>query len=588
MNTPPVVATERVDDVPLLFGHMQRLDVARILDAHFETHGNHQGLSLGSIVMIWLAHILSRSDHRLNRVAPWAASLQTTLNAFLAEPLRETDLTDDRLADVLRYLSDDEAWAACEAELNGHVLRVYDLETDTVRVDSTTASGYWKVTEDGIFQFGHSKDHRPDLPQVKVMLAVLDPLGMPLAVDVLPGQRNDEPLYLPIIARVRESLGRTGLLYVGDCKIGAIGNRAALEHAGDDYLCPLGLVQLPAAEVDALVTHALAQTSLVAISRPDADGEPILDEHGNLVIHAEAWETSVELTATVDGETVTWTERRIVVRSTAMQRTQTHALERRLGAAEAALADLLESRQGKSRPTTPEHATDAIAAILKQHKVEGLLDVRLDAEAHTRTIRAYGSRAAREETTYTLAIHVSRNEVAITEAIKRMGWRVYVTNRPVAQLSITQVVLAYRDQYRAEQPMSRLIGSSLSLRPVYLSRDDHVTGLIRLLTIGLRVLSLLEYGIRRSLAREPDAKPLKGLYAGQPNRATRRPTAELVLEAFRNLTLTVVELPNEVIRHLTPLSALQQRLLTLAGLDHTCYSSLVAHLSEPLVEMGER
>jgi len=50
------------------------------------------------------------------------------------------------------------------------------------------------VTEDGLLQFGHSKDHRPDLPQVNVMLAVLDPLGLPVATDIVPGQRADDPL----------------------------------------------------------------------------------------------------------------------------------------------------------------------------------------------------------------------------------------------------------------------------------------------------------------------------------------------------------------------------------------------------------
>jgi len=148
-------------------------------------------------------------------------------------------------------------------------------------------------------------------------------------------------------------------------------------------------------------------------------------------------------------------------------------------------------------------------------------------------------------------------------------------------LDATQVVLAYRDQYLIEHPIGRLKGAPLSLSPVYLSRDDHVTGLVRVLTIAVRVLSLLEYGIRQHLAQEPTAEPLTGLYAGQPNRATRRPTAERVLEAFRNLTLTVVELPTQVIRHLTSLSELQQRLLALAGLGSTCYHRLVDHSSEP-------
>jgi len=34
-----------------------------------------------------------------------------------------------------------------------------------------------------MFQLGHRKDHRPDLPQVKISMAVLDPLGLPLTDD---------------------------------------------------------------------------------------------------------------------------------------------------------------------------------------------------------------------------------------------------------------------------------------------------------------------------------------------------------------------------------------------------------------------
>jgi hypothetical protein len=151
-----------------------------------------------------------------------------------------------------------------------------------------------------------------------------------VAVDVVPGQRSDDPLYLPIIDRVRASLGRTGLLYVGDSKLGPVDTRAHIHHAGDAYLCPLGKLQLPIAAVDALITQALASGSLLRISRPDADGQPVLDAHGQPVIRAEAWETSVDLTATVDGEAVTWTERRIVVRSPALQARQQQALERRL------------------------------------------------------------------------------------------------------------------------------------------------------------------------------------------------------------------------------------------------------------------
>lgn len=580
MNEQPKITTERVDDVPLLLAHMQRLGLPSILDAHFPGHGNHQGLSLGWLATIWLSHILSRADHRLNRVRPWAEQLQTTLNAVLPTPLRATDLTDDRLADVLHQLSDDAAWAACEGDLNQHLLRVYALAPTTVRVDSTTASGYWQVSEDGLFQFGHSKDHRPDLPQLKVMLATLDPLGLPVAVDVVPGQRNDDPLYLPIIERVRSSLGCSGLLYVGDSKLGALATRAHIHQAKDAYLCPLGKLQLPDLEREALITQALA-AQMQTISRPDADGQPLVDEQGQPLIHAEVWETSAELTATLDEQPVSWSERRIVVRSPTLQAQQQQALERRLVEAEAELSALLLARRGKARPTTPDEAKTAIAALLERHKVVGLLEVNLSATAQTRRLRAYRGQPAREETSYTMSLTSRRGEAAISAAVARLGWRVYATNQPSDSLDTSQVVLAYRDQYLVEHPIGRLKGVPLSLSPVYLSRDDHVRGLVRLLTIAVRVLSLLEYGIRQQLAQEAAAEPLRGLYAGQPSRSTRRPTAERVLEAFDNLTLTVVELPQQVIRHLTPLSELQQRLLALAGLGSACYSRLVEHSSVP-------
>jgi transposase len=276
---------------------------------------------------------------------------------------------------------------------------------------------------------------------------------------------------------------------------------------------------------------------------------------------------------------VTWIERRLLVRSHAQAAAQSRGLARRLERAEVELAEVLVARRGKVRPATPTDLDAAVAAILTAQQVTGLLTVTTQATAHVRTIRPYRGQPAREETTYDLALTTTRDPQAIAAAEARLGWRVYATNRPAEQLSLAQAVLAYREEYLVERSLGRLKGAPLSLRPVYLSRDDHTTGLIRLLTIGVRVLTVLEYAIRQRLVGTPAA--VSGLYAGQPTRATARPTAERVLEAFCNLTLTVVHLPGQIIRHLTPLSALQQRLLALAGLDPVCYSRLTVHSAEP-------
>jgi transposase len=73
--------------------------------------------------------------------------------------LNPQDLTDDRLVDILRLLSHDGTFQAFEQELMGHLLRVYDLPATCVRIDTTTASSYAEVNEQGLLQLGHSKDH---------------------------------------------------------------------------------------------------------------------------------------------------------------------------------------------------------------------------------------------------------------------------------------------------------------------------------------------------------------------------------------------------------------------------------------------
>jgi hypothetical protein len=66
------IRSERVEDIPLLLAQLDRMGVQPLLDEHFSTHGNWVGLSLGGVTGLWLTHILSEAEHRLNHVEPWA------------------------------------------------------------------------------------------------------------------------------------------------------------------------------------------------------------------------------------------------------------------------------------------------------------------------------------------------------------------------------------------------------------------------------------------------------------------------------------------------------------------------------------
>ena len=169
-NQNTAMLVERVDDIPLLLTQITEMGIAELLDAHFPTHNNWDGLSLGWTAAIWLSHILSQADHRLNRVQDWVAKHIQTISGVTGLNIRALDFSDDRLAIILRYLNHDESWQQYEQEQGKNLIRAYDLSTDIVRLDATTASSH--RAEGGIFQLGHSKDHRPDLAQLKIMSAI--------------------------------------------------------------------------------------------------------------------------------------------------------------------------------------------------------------------------------------------------------------------------------------------------------------------------------------------------------------------------------------------------------------------------------
>ena len=85
--------------------------------------------------------------------------------------------------------------------------------------------------------------------------------------------------------------------------------------------------------------------------------------------------------------------------------------------------------------------------------------------------------------------------------------------------------------------------------------------------------------MRRHLSQQ--SASLAGLYAGNPKRATTEPTTERLLEAFQEIFLTIVHEPHQTRRHLTALSALQQRVLALLEFSPTIYSKLCEDSSQP-------
>ncbi len=168
-------------------------------------------------------------------------------------------------------------------------------------------------------QYGHSKDHRPDLRQV-VLAVVIDARGRPICSQVWPGNTADVTTLLPVIERLktRFMIARIGI--VADRGMISAATLAELEARNIDYI--LGVRERATKEIRGVIADP---SPYVPLSIPKAAGRGTTDLLVKQVIRAG-----------IDGDGKPWRRRYIVCRNEA--EANKHAAER-----EAILAALAEA-----------------------------------------------------------------------------------------------------------------------------------------------------------------------------------------------------------------------------------------------------
>ena len=557
------ISSERIDDIPLIAALLKQMEVAKWIDQELkQPHGNHQGLSYGELSVLLLIYIISQSDHRLCVVETWVNTHRLTLELVTGWPIGEKDVTDDRLARVVEQLGlQGEACQEIEQKLGQHMIRAYELPTEVGRFDTTSFSAHHEQIEseaDSLLRYGHSKDKRPDLLQYRQSLGTLDPAGIPLVSETLAGNGADDLLYWPAWQRMAKVIGHKLFVFLADCKAAAIATRAQIQFAGGIYCFPLPLTGQNPALLKRWVLDPPSASIDIRLPRQE-DDEPAVGK-GFEVELGKFW---------LNPDTkklVKWHERYLVTFSNILAASQIRGLHQRLDKAQAAL-DKLKKTPGKDL----EVLNGKVAAILKRHRVKEFLMVTTTVETSITTSyvkkgRPSANSPTQEVTQIELKLKSDRQILAIEEAEKLAGWRLYITNAPINRLSLNQAIAYYREQWLVERGFHRFKRGQLPALPIYFQNQDRIVGLMFLLTLALRVFTLIEFVVR--LALETSKQKLSGLYDGNPKRATERPSAEQLLKAFDNLTLYL--LPDTSI-FVTNLSALHRQILSMLKLPESIY-----------------
>lgn len=566
------VEPERIDDLPLALGLLQRMGVPHVVDAHLGAgHGNRQGLSYGQLTHGLAGRIITAQDHRLSPVEPWSQEHQDTLSRLLGVTVGDKDFTDDRLADLVHALgsASPEVREDIETDLGQHLVGAYRLPTEVGRADTTTVSVYHERAEgaEGLLRFGKSKDRRPDLRQYMQALGTLDPAGIPLVSETLDGNFGDPPVYLPVWRRMVKVIGHTDWLFVGDSKLHSAQNIAEIHRAEGLLLTPL---QMNGHMPEHFAEWLRQQPKhLTTITLPDANGSQRRVGHGYEVAHTLNWKDPQS------GETVTVPLRVFMVQRESFKEKQIQDLERRLERTQAALKDLHGQRCAMA--TEREELEAQTQAIVAEQQVADYLSVRM--QWREQSVEKFvgpgrpGPQRRKQTITYQVAQVSSRRKPAQIQAYEATaGWRAYATNAPKSRLTLQQAVEKYAGQWQPERGFGRLKGGWLKVAPIFLRTDEHIRGLMFILSIVLRTFTLFEFVVRRALQEHHET--LAGLYDGTPSKTTNRPTAERLLNAFQGITLLRIRVGQEMRYQLSGFSQLHRRILQLLGLPTSLYVGL--------------
>lgn len=537
-------AHERADDIPLLIAHLRRMGVPELLDKHLPPGGMWGRTSPGWVATIWLAHILSQSEGKLPHVQPWVATHPETLRACLGHEVSPADVHELRLRDLLHALGDDAPWLRFEAELNARLLHDYKLEARQVSLHWPEGWS-WLVLPEGVLQIGQARSWRPGTLRINVLHAALDPIGLPLATGVAAGRALAEQQLVDMVRQVQAVAPRSGMLFVGE-ETRRLEVRAAVQAGGGSYLCRLSEPQATSEGLTS-VGHSVAA---LLFAPDEGGGAPAEGQEWSEVVQAE------------DG--ARWGERRLLLRARSQATAAETLLRERLAQAQHAVAALAERRRGKRRPRTMDALQIAVDEIAERYQVRGLLSFDYAEEIEERMVRRYRGRPTVLRVERDVQVSARVDEAAVRRAVSQLAWELYATNLPASSLPAAALL---RPPTPSEPTFDRLTGRPISLTPGGLQRDEHAVGLVRLMSLGLRALVLLEASVVRQLASEDGAERSD---ASGVRRRVAQQAGERLLEAFREIAITSARGARRVA--LTPLTPLQRHVLQLLMLPPEIYS----------------
>ncbi|MEU1203665.1 IS1634 family transposase [Streptomyces sp. NPDC005813] len=352
---------------------------------------------------------------------------------------------------AMDLLVDATAQAAVQEAVFFAAANLLDLEVDVVFFD-TTSTYFERDTADtadgALRRFGHSKDHRGDLPQIVIGLAVTRE-GIPVRCWVWPGQTSDQTVIEQVRADLRSwRLGR--VVTVVDSGFSSEANLACLTRAGGHYIAGIKMREGSAKAAEALARQGRYQQvrDNLRVKEVRLDSDP---NRRWVICHNPV---EAERDATRRTEQLAAIEEELARIKTAR-------------AADAAAARTRAAKAGHKRaPKPPDTVHRKAECALRDHPSLGRWLKQHPATGRLSIDRAKAKAEANLDGKYLLA-----------------------TSDP--DLTAEDVALGYKNLLEAERAF-RTMKNTLNLRPVYHRIDDRIRAHVLLCWLALLLIRVAE------------------------------------------------------------------------------------------------
>lgn len=481
-------------------------------------------------------------------------------------------LNDDRAGRALdRLFACDRGSLLCELVLTA--IREFDIDASQLHNDSTSISVHGAYEQaDGreragkatvAITHGHSKDHRPDLKQLVVLLTVSADGAVPLAQRVCDGNTSDSTTHIETWNGLVALLGRCDFLYVADCKLVTAEQMRHIDSNQGRFVSVLPRSRSETGRLCDWMREAAPRWVEAARTAPRRKGDP-----------DDVWSVAPAPFASTEGYRIVWAH------STNKQRLDEQARRDCLARGLAALDDLQQRLAGpKCRFHDHAAVVAAAAQALRRAGVGGLVNIDVDERLHEwirQESRGPGRKPARRRVQRPrFTLHWQVDEAALARETAAYGCFALITNDH--DLTDPEVLTAYRYQPNLERRHHEL-KSVLEAAPIYLHSPARIEALLTCQFIALLLHALIERDLRRAMARERiDRLPL---YPEQ--RACPAPTADRLLELFAGLQrhhLLADDTPVQLFQ--PPLTTLHHQLLELLDVPLATYLATTPTTTNP-------